>query len=130
MSELREKLVSHAATVFQVRDVRKISRFYRDQLGFTITFEWGDPLQYVATNRDEAVFISFSQNDSVAADPDDDSATIYIFVHDVDAIYREFQSKQAGITNPIGDRDYGMRDFDLTDPEGNRLTFAKHISND
>jgi hypothetical protein len=31
------------------------------------------------------------------------------------------------ILQPPGDRPYGMRDFDVDDPDGNRLTFGMGI---
>ena len=130
MSEKEKGLVSHGATIFHVDDVEKSSRFYRDELGFEITFEWGDPIRYVVTNRDEAVFIHFSQKENFSEVQPGNFNTIYIFVHDVDAIYQELLSKNVDITDPIGDRDYGMRDFDIRDPDGNMLSFGKHISNE
>jgi catechol 2,3-dioxygenase-like lactoylglutathione lyase family enzyme len=32
-----------AATVFVVANIAKSTEHYRDVLGFTVTFEWGDP---------------------------------------------------------------------------------------
>ena len=122
-----KKLVSHAATVFPVKDVRKTADFYRDELGFEITFEWGDPIRYAVTNREESVFLHFSKMDSDFTPPADHTM-LYVFVDDVDAIYKEFESKNVDISNPIGDREYGMRDFDVRDPNGFILSFAKHIS--
>lgn len=128
MSEKNDGLISHAAMIFHVDDVEKTSQFYRDQLGFDITFEWGDPIRYVVTNRDEAVFIHFSLKENSTEDLSNNFNSIYIFVNDVDAIYEELSSRDVDITNPIGDREYEMRDFDIRDPDGNMLTFGKHVS--
>ncbi len=46
----------------------------------------------------------------------------YIFVHDVDAIYNELKGNDIRIANPIGDRDYRMRDFDIQDVDGYIIT--------
>lgn len=119
------KQFSHAATVFHVKDPQSSARYYRDNLGFEITFEWGDPVDYVVTNREERVSIHFSRL------ADDDTrpfqASMYIFVHDVDALYEEFRDKSVAIHNVIGTRDYGMRDFDIRDPDGNMLCFGTGV---
>lgn len=52
---------------------------------------------------------------------------INIFVTDVDALYGELKSRGAMVLQPPGDRPYGMRDFDVDDPDGNRLTFGMGI---
>ena len=121
------KLVSHAATVLFVKNAKNAAEFYRDKLGFTITFEWGDPVRYVVTNRDEAVYLHFS-NAEENAHQDSRTAAVYIFCHDVDEVHTELLEKGVEISNPIDDREYGMRDFDVIDPDGNMVTFATHTS--
>jgi len=37
-------------------------------------------------------------------------------------------ARGVAIVEPIGDRDYGMRDFAVTDPDGHRLVFGQEIS--
>ncbi len=116
------KQFSHAATIFHVKDPQSAAQFYRDMLGFDITFEWGDPVEYVVTNREDAIGIHFSK-----LAPDDQrnfQASIYVFVYDVDALYQEFNERSVAIHTPIGTRDYGMRDFDILDPDGNMLCFG------
>ena len=119
------KQFSHAATVFHVKDPLATAKFYRDKLGFSITFEWGDPVEYVVTNREETVSIHFSQRQGESTAPA--GASMYIFVHDVDALHEEFQQRSVPIHNPIGTRDYGMRDFDILDPDGHMLCFGTGV---
>ena len=40
---------------------------------------------------------------------------IYLTVHGVDAMHAKCMEAQPERTGPIGDRDYGMRDFTLLD---------------
>ena len=49
---------------------------------------------------------------------------VYMFCEDVDSIYAEFEKKGVQRITKPEDQDYSMRDFDLIDPEGNRLTFG------
>ena len=116
--------VSHAATVLPVRDIEASLAFYCDQLGFTATFRWQDPPTYIVMNRDEAVHIHLVKLEDEDPDRTESNTLIYIFVYDVDAIHEELLARGVAIDDPIGDRDYGMRDFDVLDPDGHRLIFA------
>lgn len=119
------KLFSHASPVFPVDDPLATGLYYRDVLGFDINFQWEDPPSYVVINRDDAVGIHLVKSQDGFA-PSAAHTSLYIFVHDVDAVYGEYQKSGANITNPIGDRDYGMRDFDIRDPNGYILVFGKN----
>ena len=119
---------SHFASLFPVDDVNEAAEYYRDKLGFTIKFEWEDPPSYAVLKRGDSVSVHFTKrNDDFT--PSKSHPAIYIFVYDVDAVYEELKSKGVPITNPIGDRDYGMRDFDIEDPNGYVLAFGCHVEN-
>ena len=47
-----------------------------------------------------------------------------VFVDDVDTLHAELASRGARIVKPSQDYAYGMRDFDVTDPDGNTITFG------
>ena len=49
---------------------------------------------------------------------------VCVFVGDVDAVYTALAARGARIVKPPQDWDYGMRDFDVTDLDGNQLTFG------
>jgi hypothetical protein len=51
MVEARPMLVG-AATVFVVSDIAKSIAYYRDSLGFDVTFQYGEPLFYACLCRD------------------------------------------------------------------------------
>ena len=110
-----------AATVFVVTDVAKSIEHYRDGLGFAVTFEWGTPTSYVCLCRDEVALhlLSSSRTSRLAG-----NGAIYVFVRDVDAVYAELAARGARIVKPPQNYDYGMRDFDLNDLDGNQLTFG------
>lgn len=120
------KLLSHASAVFPVEDPLSTAQYYQDILGFEITFQWEDPPSYVVIKRDDAVGIHVTKKEGDFK-PSDTHVSLAIFVHDVDALYEEYQKSGANITSPIGDRDYGMRDFDVTDPNGFILSFSMGI---
>jgi uncharacterized glyoxalase superfamily protein PhnB len=49
---------------------------------------------------------------------------ICIFVQDVDQLYAELSGRGARLLNRPEDHDYGMRDFDVVDADGNQLIFG------
>ena len=120
------KLLSHASPIFPVDDPMKTAVYYQEILGFTINFKWGDLPTYVVVNRDDAVGIHFVKKEDHYT-PSNRHTSLFVFVHDVDALYEEFKKSGANITQPLATRDYGMRDFDVTDLNGYILAFGQGI---
>lgn len=110
-----------AATVFTVHDIVASLAYYRDKLGFDITFQYGEPVFYACLCRDEvSVHLrSAREPDWVAG-----HSALCIFVEDVDAVYAELAGRGARVVKQPQDYDYGMRDFDVADLDGNRLVFG------
>jgi uncharacterized glyoxalase superfamily protein PhnB len=50
---------------------------------------------------------------------------ICVFVDDVDGVYAELAARGANVIKPPQNYDYGMRDFDVLDLDGNHLTFGQ-----
>jgi uncharacterized glyoxalase superfamily protein PhnB len=110
-----------AATVFAVRDVLRSVEHYRDVLGFRVEFTYGDPTFYAGLERDNVVL--HLQAASETKRPPGHGA-VYVFVTDVDALYRELSARGARTLNEPKDYAYGMRDFDVHDLDGNQLGFG------
>lgn len=117
------KLFSHSSIILPVADVAATANYYRDQLGFSISFLWEDPPSYAVVNRDDAVGLHFAKSDHPIKV--DDQARLYIFVHDVDQVYEEFQKAAVKIVEPINDTDYKMREFVIEDLNGYKLVIGK-----
>jgi catechol 2,3-dioxygenase-like lactoylglutathione lyase family enzyme len=114
-------MVVGAATVFVVSDVAKSTDHYRDVLGFTVTFQYGQPVFYVCLCRDEvSVHLLAAQKTKRLPG----HGGICVFVKDVDRVHAELVERGANVIKPPQDYDYGMRDFDVTDLDGNHLTFG------
>lgn len=112
--------ISHFAAIFPAKNPETLAIWYAEKLGFEITFKWGQPVDYVVTNKDHKISIHFSRSEKENLQP----AMVYMFCEDVDSIYAEFEKKGVQRITKPEDQDYSMRDFDLIDPEGNRLTFG------
>lgn len=115
--------LSHFAPVFQVNDINKTLEWYKDKLGFSVQFTWEDPITYAIARRD-SITIHFTLHENLQIPPKAPTS-LYIFVYDVELLFHEFEEK--GITEgDLSDADYGMRDFDITDLNGYRLTFGQN----
>jgi len=110
-----------AATVFTVSDIAKSIAHYRDVLGFAVTFQYGKPTYYACLCRDEVKLhlVAAQQTKRLPG-----NGGVCVFVQDVDAVHAELAARGANVIKPPKDYDYGMRDFDVLDPDGNQLTFG------
>ena len=114
------RLVEATATL-RARDVMALAEWYRDKLGFSIQMSWGEPADYARVHRD-AVELGIGRLDARFG-----PAAVYAIVTGVDGLYAEFLERGVAISREIGDQPYRMRDFDLFDPEGNRICFGEAL---
>jgi len=107
-----------AASVFQVANVDSALRYYKDVLGFSEDFRFGD---YAGVKFGDA-YIHLCGH-SVHKRPVG-GGTIYLFCDEVDSYFAEITKKGAVVKSEPRDYDYGMRDFMTIDPDGNHLAFG------
>lgn len=119
-----DKLLSHFASVFPVDSVPDTIAWYKENLGFKIDFTWEDPATYAVISRDEIKIHFTKKEDNFEASKA--HTALYIFVFDVDKVFEEFKAKGL-VTGDLLNADYGMRDFDITDLNGFRLTFGQSL---
>jgi catechol 2,3-dioxygenase-like lactoylglutathione lyase family enzyme len=111
-----------AATIFHVADVETSILYYTQVLGFNVEFrykdfaglEYGPILVYLSGPKQEVKKIA-------------GEGSMYIFCDEVDEYSQDVIAKGAIISAPIEDRDYGMRDFAIRDPDGNMITFGRSM---
>ena len=114
---------SHSAAILPVSDLHKSIDFYTGKLGFEKTFEWGQPPYYAVVKRGGVGIHLTKRADGNR--PSKYHRAVYIFVNDVDEVYKQCRNNEVKIVNDIEDRDYKMKDFDIEDPEGFIITFGK-----
>ena len=110
-----------SAAVFVVQDVVRSVEHYRDALGFQTVFTYGEPTFYAGVARDG---ITIHLQAASATKRQLGQGGLNIFVSDVDALYEELKSRGARTLNEPKDYPYGMRDFDVTDLDGNHVCFG------
>jgi catechol 2,3-dioxygenase-like lactoylglutathione lyase family enzyme len=125
------KLESHA-TVLLVPDVGRAGDYYRDRLGFEVTYYDRIPSHYAYASRD-GVYLHFAcfngavpRPNSKAAPPD--IFDVYIYVDDVEAVHEELVGRGADVMHAPVDQGYGLREIRVRDPHGYILAFGKVVT--
>lgn len=97
--------------------------FYRGKLGFDLAWEWGSPSEMAAVCRDQVEITLTRRADAMPGG----ISRLYLHIDAIDTYHTQLQQTGVPITVAIGDRVYGMRDFSVTDPAGNVLTFGQPL---
>jgi catechol 2,3-dioxygenase-like lactoylglutathione lyase family enzyme len=122
--------VGGVSPLFIVRDVTAALAFYRDQLGFEITFQGPAPddIFFGIVQRGRAM-IMFKD---VGVDPLPNYKRepgarwdAYVYVPDPDALAAEFASRNVEFSEPLKDNHDDLRGFELKDRDGYVLFFGR-----
>lgn len=104
-----------------VPDVTAAVEFYTTKLGFTLGFTWGEPPSIAGVNLGEVQV--FLQRGTPCAQ----GAEVFFVMGDADELLEFHQAGGVEVAEPIADREYGLRDYAVRDPYGNRLGFGHYI---
>jgi hypothetical protein len=121
------------APFFIVRDVPACMAFYRDKLGFAITYQGPDPgdIFFGIVERGAAMIMMKDVNvDPVPNRMRDVKCGIarwdaYMYVPDPDALAAEFGARGVEFLTPLGDNSDDLRGFEVQDPSGYVLYFGR-----
>ncbi len=106
---------------FAVRDIEAALAYYVEKLGFRIAFRFQDSYAIVAR---DAVEIGLG----VGRVDDCGHGACYVKLQGVDLLYREFQAGGVPMARELKDESYGMREFQVADPDGNKLNFGEALA--
>ncbi len=121
------------APFFIVKNVPAALAFYRDRLGFEITFQGPEPddIFFGIVERGGAMILV----KAVGVDPVPNYTRdikqgiarwdAYVCVPDPDALAVEFASRGVEFSEPLKDTDDGLRGFELKDADGYVLFFGR-----
>jgi len=112
----------HASiTIFTVKDVMASLAYFRDKLGFDVAFEYGNPTFYVGLCSGDVSLhlIAAARTPRLPG-----HGAVSIFVDDVDAVHADLVKRGARVLKAPKDYDYGLRDFDVADLDGNMIFFG------
>lgn len=119
--------IIRARSVLAVQDLELSRRFYMDVLGFV-----EDPITspgWSFLSKDTFFLMLGECRDEVPASATGNhSWFMHLLVDDVDAYYREVQARGARIVNPPVNREYGLREFILSTPDGHRMVIGQALA--
>jgi catechol 2,3-dioxygenase-like lactoylglutathione lyase family enzyme len=116
-----------------VRDVPATLAFYRDKLGFAVTFEGPEPddIFFGMVERGRAMFmfknIDMDPVPNHTRDIGHGTAPwdVYVYVPDPDALYDEFVSRNVEFRTALGDNSDNLRGFEISDLNGYVVFFGR-----
>jgi uncharacterized glyoxalase superfamily protein PhnB len=120
--------LTRVTPILFVRDVTAAARFYADKLGFTVDFLHGEPPFYGAVSRDGVVLHLRhvgQPNFAALAAREESLILATIETDDVRALASAFQAAGADFVQPLTQQPWGGLDFQLRDPDGNRISFVQ-----
>lgn len=125
--------IAGIAPFFIVRDVPAALAFYRDRLGFDITFQGPEPgdIFFGIVQRGRAMImlkdVGVEPLPNCLRDVKKGWARwdAYLHVPDPDALAAEFSARDVEFSRPLADDDDGLRGFELRDADGYVLFFGR-----
>jgi predicted enzyme related to lactoylglutathione lyase len=96
--------------------------FYTQKLGFSLEFRYED--FYAGILRDGHSIHLKCGDPSTGGGKTTDDLDITFSVENIESLYKELQSKEINIVQPLRDMPYG-REFYIADPDGNRIAFLE-----
>ena len=107
---------------FAVNDMDLAVAFYTERLGFRVSFR--NEKVYTIVRRDD-VEIALALNRSKKSAG---HGSCYVKMEGIDLVYDELSSNGVVMTHDLKDESYKMREFMVTDPDGNTVNFGEPIS--
>lgn len=106
--------------ILPVADITAAVKFYTEKLGFWCAFTWPERGEktFAGVNLGEGqVFLSKRKG----------GCGVAFVVSNADELYAFHKKRGVTVTEPIGDREYGLRDYGVQDVDGNDLSFGHYI---
>jgi len=116
-----------STAIFAAKDIPATLAYYKDVLGFTNTWTWGEPPTFGGASMG-GVSLMFSLNKKLAAKVRGHEH--WIKVDDADELYALHRQRNAKVISEIADQPWGVREYVLEDLNGYRLRFAGPLSSE
>ena len=104
--------------------------FYRDGLGFSVEYLYGEPPYYGLVVRD-GVGLNLRHVDTLPFDPTtraaEDLLSATIVVADAKALFLGYKEAGMAFHQPYREQPWGAHDFIVADPDGNLIHFASRV---
>lgn len=104
------------------------AEYYRDALGFRFSRYWGEPPSFCMVWRDEQCIMLSQVKDPDAVRPRGSIWDAYMWVDDVDALFKEFGTQKATVVAEPLMKPYGVKEGVIQDPDGYEICFGQEMS--
>lgn len=118
--------------VLRSADYERSKAYYVDKLGYTVVEEGGDPARFGIFRRDKSVLFVDAWNGGPLWRPGNGGPPAhpggweaYVHVRGLDDLAAVLAAAGANVTRDVQLTVYGMREFDVTDPDGNVICFGE-----
>lgn len=108
-------------------DYKRSRAFYVDALGFSVVEEAGEPTAFGIFRRGGCELFVDGFRGRVRNDDGDHGWNAYVRVDDVRALAAELVAAGVELARPPQDTNYGMREMEVLDPDGNRIGFGQEL---
>ncbi len=133
-------MITEIAPNWIVENVAQTVTFYTKKLGFQIEWMHEKDPRFAIVSRDKITLMFRQLQETGHTRPNrisyikagwhTDAAEAwdaYIWVNDVESLYKEIVSKKISVIKPIQDTEYGNRDFEIEDNNGYILCFGQRL---
>lgn len=120
--------VRQVTPFLHVPDLEAAVTFFRDILGFVVPYRHGD---YAYLERDGVALRMLGEPGRAVPGDGETRMTVYIDVHDVDALFRELEPRLRTLPEghwwPPGDKSWQQRELHVKLPDGHWLAFGQPV---
>jgi catechol 2,3-dioxygenase-like lactoylglutathione lyase family enzyme len=113
-----------------VTDIERAVAFYRDRLGFTVAYLYGEPPYYGLVVRGAAA-LNLRHVDELPFDAalraKEDLLSATIVVRNAKALFVAYKEAGLAFHQPYREQPWGAHDFIVADPDGNLIHFASPV---
>lgn len=111
--------------VLAVSSIPESTLYWRDPLGFSLSWVWGEPPQFCQVVRDE-VGIWLALNPLLAASAE--GREVLISVRNIEGLYAQHSQQGAQIVAPLQRMPWGSQEYAVREPNGYRLRFSAPVA--
>jgi hypothetical protein len=123
---MKQKRFNRLGPQLPVKNLQLTLDYYRDKLGFTDEWTFGD--KDGGIKRDNLRLL-FAEDENFANEINNDRHRLPLmwFVEDIDSIYKEFTDRDIKLSDDLRTHPYGLREFAFIDINGYYIRVAEAI---
>lgn len=118
---MKEPRLHAIAPILQIADLDRSIDFWKRVMAFDVAWiAGGEPANTASFCRDQIYLMVRVEQKAQPCD-------IYIEVEGIDAYFQRVSEAGARVIDPLANRDYGMRDGRVEDPDGNQISLGEAL---